>query len=264
VANWQAQIGIVAGILSLFGYIPYIVSIFQQKTRPNRVSWWVWSVIGSVLVASYYSAGATHTLWVPLAQLLCQIPIALLSLKYGEGGKLHQLDKLCLAGAALSLLLWWRSGSPMVALAINIGMDILGAVPTLRKTYYVPASEDLLSWSIFWISNTLNLLALEHLSAPLLAYPLYLFSLGFILVALITRPFWLVWLISGLLLSRNVRFAPVSSKKRSAILQYHPTVAYRVKAVFKLYDDYNNSYLPMRPRFQFSNQRKLRTPLKSP
>jgi hypothetical protein len=136
-------------------------------------------VIGSILVSSYYSAGATSTLWVPLAQLLCQIPIAFLSLKYGEGGKLHQLDKLCLAGAALSLLLWWRSGSPMVALAINIAMDLLGAVPTLRKTYHAPASEDLLSWSIFWVSNTLNLLALDRWSVSLLAYPLYLFSLGY-------------------------------------------------------------------------------------
>jgi hypothetical protein len=257
--NWQAHVGIIAGILSLFGYIPYIISIFQQKTRPNQVSWWVWSIIGSILVSSYYSAGATHTLWVPLAQLTCQIPIALLSLKYGEGGKLHQLDKLCLVGAALSLLLWWRSGSPMVALAINIGMDMLGAIPTLRKTYHVPASEDLLSWSIFWISNALNLLALEHWSVSLLAYPLYLFSLGLILVALITRPQWFVWLIYGMFWVTGVRFPHAATKKRPAV--YQSTAAnHKLKVVFNLYEDYNNSYLPLRSRFLFSNCKEVKHP----
>ncbi len=184
--NWQPDVGIAAGILSLASYVPYIISIYRGKTRPNRATWWIWTTIGIILTTSYSAVGATHTLWVALSQLVSQIVIALLSLKYGEGGW-RRLDRMCLAGVALSLLLWWRSGSPLVALLINIGMDGLGALPTLRKLYHDPDSEDALSWFMFLGANTLNLFAIERFSIELAIYPLYLFCLSLGIVALLTR-----------------------------------------------------------------------------
>lgn len=187
--TWQARIGLLSGILSLSSYVPYILSILRGKTRPNRVTWGVWATIGLIIVSSYHAAGATHTMWVPLSQLISQSIIALLAFKFGIGGW-QRLDRLCLGGAALSLLLWWQSGSPTIALLINIWMDILGALPTLRKMYQAPYSEDLLSWSMFLGANTLNLFALEQWSFSLIAYPMYLFGLSITIVVLLTRPIW--------------------------------------------------------------------------
>ncbi|QFS50869.1 hypothetical protein [Nostoc sphaeroides] len=172
--HWQEVIGVVAGFLSLLGFLPYVVSIYQRKTRPNRVTWWIWAVVGFILCWSYYSSGAVNTIWVPVCSAIGHLIIAILAIKYGEGGW-NSFDRWCLLTAAISLVLWWQFSSPIIALVINIGIDFLGALPTIRKSYYQPHTEDFFAWTIFLSAHTLNLFALKNWSFALSAYPLYLF-----------------------------------------------------------------------------------------
>lgn len=185
--NWQAVIGIVAGFLSLVGFVPYLVTICQEKTRPNRATWWIWAIVGIILSTSYYSSGATHTLWVPVCSAIGHLLIAILALKYGEGGW-NRFDRACFLGAGISLFLWWRFSSPLIALSINILIDFLGALPTIKKSYHEPKTEDPLTWMMFLAAHTLNLFAIKNWSFALSAYPLYLFSVTSIIVALLLRP----------------------------------------------------------------------------
>jgi hypothetical protein len=183
-ANFQEIIGRIAGIISLVGFVPYILTILQGKTRPNRVTWWIWTVIGGMLCASYYSAGARYTLWVPISYVIGPLTIAVLSIKYGEGGW-NKFDRLCLYGASVSLVLWWLLGSPLIALMINILIDLFGALPTIRKSYYEPETEDRLSWSLFLTGNSINLSAIQNWSLATSIYPLYLLSISAIIMTLI-------------------------------------------------------------------------------
>ncbi|PSB56034.1 hypothetical protein C7B77_13175 [Chamaesiphon polymorphus CCALA 037] len=178
-----------AGLILLLGNIPYILSIRRGDTRPNRVTWGIWTTIGFILVGSYYAIGATNTLWLPIAQVISQLIITCYAFKYSKG-RWQRLDRICLAGAGLSLLLWWRSGSPLVALAMNIAMDILGAIPTIKKIYYEPDSEDLLFWVMAFSASVLNLLAIESFTLSFLLFPLYLFMLNITVLILLTRPRW--------------------------------------------------------------------------
>ncbi|MGL5943561.1 MAG: hypothetical protein ACRC2S_24995 [Waterburya sp.] len=173
--NWQAQIGIGAGLIGLSGFLPYILTTFQGKTRPNRATWWIWGILGVIQAVSYYYSGANNTIWVPIFYGVCHIVTAILSLKYGEGGW-NKLDRLCLFGAGISLLLWWFFNAPFIALIFALVIDFFAALPTMFKSYYAPEQESCFSWSIFLLANTLNLVALEHWSFELLAYPLYLFA----------------------------------------------------------------------------------------
>ncbi|MDZ8054527.1 MAG: hypothetical protein RMX68_002735 [Aulosira sp. ZfuVER01] len=185
--SWQAVIGVVAGFLSLLGFLPYLVSIYQRKTRPNRTTWWIWAIVGLILCSSYYSSGAVNTIWVPVCSAIGHLAIAIVALKYGEGGW-NRFDRGCLIIAGISLLLWWQFSSPIIALLINIGIDFLGALPTIRKSYYQPHTEDPLTWTIFLSAHTLNLLALKNWSFALSAYPLYLFFSTATIVIFILRP----------------------------------------------------------------------------
>lgn len=185
--NWQAVIGIVAGFLSLLGFVPYLFTIYQGKTRPNRATWSIWAIVGIILSTSYYSSGAVDTLWVPACSAIGHVLIAILAFKYGEGGW-NRFDRVCLLGSGISLFLWWRFSSPVIALSINIVIDFLGALPTIRKSYYEPKTEDPLTWMIFLAAHTLNLFAINHWSFALSAYPLYLFSVTSTIVVLLLRP----------------------------------------------------------------------------
>lgn len=182
----QETIGRIAGILSLLGFAPYAIAVCQGKTHPNRATWWIWTVVGAVLCASYYSSGARYSVWVPVSYMVGPLLTALLSLKYGKGGW-NKFDLACLVGAAISLVFWWLSGSPLQAITMNIAIDLLGALPTIKKSYYEPWTEDLLSWVLFFAGNTLNLFAIGHWSLLTSIYPLYLFCISAIITALIAR-----------------------------------------------------------------------------
>ena len=183
----QALLGALAGALSFLGFMPYIVEIVQGKTRPNRATWWIWTVVGAMLCASYYASGSPQAIWVPLSYVAGPLVTALLALKYGEGGW-DRFDRTCLVASVLSLTLWWIAGSPWLALLANVGIDFLGALPTMRKTYREPAAESLPSWTIFLVADALNLGAIGTWSPATALYPVYLFTLAAVLVALMVRP----------------------------------------------------------------------------
>ncbi|MFE4104813.1 hypothetical protein [Almyronema epifaneia] len=185
-ANWQLALGFVAGGIYFLGFVPYLVTIYQGKTRPNRASWWIWSVVGWILVLSYESSAAEsiNSLWVPAAAAACHLIIALVSLKYGEGGW-SRFDRACLLAAGVSLLLWWRFDAPLIALFTNLAIDFSGALPTIRKTYLRPDTEEGLPWFLFWLASLLNLFAIERFSLELFAYPFYLFCIPSIVLFLL-------------------------------------------------------------------------------
>lgn len=185
--NWHTTIGIIAGVVGLLGFLPYMITTIQKKNKPNRASWWIWGILGIITGISYYYSGATTTIWVPLCYAICQIITALLSIKYGEGGW-NRLDKFCLVGAGISLLLWWFFNSPLIALLFTLLIDLLAAIPTVIKSYINPEQESCFSWTIFLIANTLNLIALENWTISLAAYPFYLFYLSSTLTILLWLP----------------------------------------------------------------------------
>ncbi len=176
--------GRVAGILALAGGIPYIIAILRKQTKPNKATWWIWTVVGFTLGASYYSSGADHTIWVPVSYIIGPFVVAILSLKYGEGGW-TRFDRICLLGAVISVALWWMSNSPLIALCINLFIDFMGALPTIRKSYYKPEGEDRSAWIIFLIGNTVNLFAVEKWTFAIAAYPIYMFVADCLIVTLL-------------------------------------------------------------------------------
>ena len=60
-------IGVLAGILEFSAFILYYISILQGKTRPNRATWFVLTIVGFLIVASYYASGARETIWIPVS-----------------------------------------------------------------------------------------------------------------------------------------------------------------------------------------------------
>lgn len=170
-----AVAGKVAGITALAALVPYILAILRGETKPNRATWWIWTVVGFMLGASYYSSGANHTIWVPVSYIIAPIIVAILSIKYGVGGW-TRFDRYCLLGAGVSVVLWWMFSSPLVALLINLFIDLMGALPTIRKAYYEPESENFTAWVLNFAANTINLFAIERWTFAIAVYPIFMFT----------------------------------------------------------------------------------------
>jgi hypothetical protein len=179
--------GWIAGALSLLAFVPYIVAILRGQTTPNRATWWIWTTTGGVLLASYYFSGAETTIWVAVSYFVASLATAVLSIPYGEGGW-TRLDRGCLLGAGTGLLLWWLFDSPVVALVATLGVDFSGAIPTIRKAYLAPHTEDRLAWALFIAGNTFNLLAVDRWEFAIAIYPIYMFLASGTISALVLRP----------------------------------------------------------------------------
>ena len=165
-------IGIVAGVLALSAIIPYTISIFRRKTVPNRATWFIWALCGGLIAGSYDAVGATDSRWVPWAYAVGPFLVFLLSIRYGEGGWTLS-DKVCLAGVLLSVAIWVGFKTPLVVLLMNLFMDFMGLIPTLRKSWCKPETEDRLAWTISVVANTINLFAVEEWTFAIATFPVY-------------------------------------------------------------------------------------------
>lgn len=178
--------GIAAGLVAFLAFVPYVISIFHGKTKPERATWFIWLIVGIVILVSYISSGAKDTIWVALSYVVAPLVVVILSIKYGVGGW-TRLDKICLSLVACSLLLWSVFKSSEMALYLNIGIDFLGAVPTVFKTYKDPRSESQLAWGVSLISSVLNIFAIDQLNFSVVVYPIYMFCLMVTMFVLVNR-----------------------------------------------------------------------------
>ena len=113
--------------------------------------------------------------------------IAALSVKYGVGGW-NLLDRFIIIACGGVLLVWYFSGSAIITLGAVLLIDLLAALPTIRKTYYHPETEDRLAWVMSLSGNGLNLLAIPAFTFADAAYPIYLFLMVAVVTELVLRP----------------------------------------------------------------------------
>src|ERR1700722_7777421 len=150
--------GEIAGIIALTACPIYVHDILRGVARPNRATWWIITLVGCLIAASYWEAGGRATIWIALTYIFGPFVIAVLSVKYGDS-RWQALDRICILGALISVGLWWITSSALAALCINIVLDLLGLLPTFVKAYSKPLSESKVAWGITALARLPTLLA---------------------------------------------------------------------------------------------------------
>lgn len=170
----QGFVGLGAGILSLAAFVPYVISTIRKPTtRPNRATWWIWTLVGVLIAYGNYAEGVRSGIWLPISYIIGPTVLAIVSLRHGEGGW-TRLDRFCLLGALLSIVFWTLTRDSLGALLVNILIDALGALPTIKKSYRNPEAEDPIFWYLAFAAALLNLFAVESSSFSHLVYPVYM------------------------------------------------------------------------------------------
>ena len=176
--------GYTSALLSIVMIIPYIRDIFRLETKPERGSWFIWTVLGFIAFFSQLSKGATDSLWLTGGQTVAVFIIFLLSFKYGYGG-LGRRDVKALIGAGIGLILWYLAREATFALLFVILVDSIGTLLTLLKSYKDPESETLSTWVLSGTSGIFGMLAVGSFNLILLAYPLYIILANYVIVGAI-------------------------------------------------------------------------------
>lgn len=146
---------------TLWAYVPYIRLVIADGTvKPNRASWFVWWVIDASMAWVLFSAHAWSAFLMFAAFTLGTTIVLSLSLKQGEG-QFSKSDMFYIALAIGGIILWRASDNENISVIANMVAAIAGTIPTIKKSFLDPDSEDAPTWRYFWIGGLFNVLAIS-------------------------------------------------------------------------------------------------------
>jgi len=173
ILDMKETAAILSALLILAASPPYIIDTLKHKTKPERITWFIFSVLGVTAFVSQLSLGASWSLLFSGLDTLVSILVFVLSLKFGVGGH-TKLDIGALVIAGIGIIVALVAKQPIISLLGVVLADMSGVSLTLRKVYVKPGSETTISWLLVGTASLLGAIAVGKLSLTLLLYPMYL------------------------------------------------------------------------------------------
>lgn len=151
------------------GFLPYIRDIYRRKTKPHAYTWLIWTITqGTALVGLWQGHGGLAVVAMAIGVSMSIFVIGL-SFRYGTRN-ITRADTIILIASLLAIGVWWQLHNPLLALVMVSLIDIVGYIPSIRKTYEEPWTETSLTWGVFIITNVLIMLSLDEYNFMTLFY----------------------------------------------------------------------------------------------
>lgn len=116
----------------------YLYDIFRGGTRPHRVSWTVWTLIGVLGTSATVIAGAGFGAGPAVIYVVLGVAIVALSFtkRYGKPG--GQPSDYVIGAFAIVMIVLWRAASlpSLAAVAAAIVADLAVSLLTLRESQF--------------------------------------------------------------------------------------------------------------------------------
>lgn len=172
--------------INLTGSIGYTLDVIKGKTRPNRITWFMWALAPLIAFAAeiHENAGpqSVLTFMVGFGPLIVFIASFV---NRRSVWKLSHFDIICGALSMLGLILWLLTRHGDFAIALSIAADAMAAVPTVVKSWREPDSESYQVFLAAIISSSLTLLTIDHWTFASWGFPLYILLIDAILFTLV-------------------------------------------------------------------------------
>ncbi len=169
--NIKPLLGVITVLLTFIGYAPYIRDTLQEKTKPHVYTWFIWGIVTMIAYGLQVSGGAGVGSWVTLAVALFTFLIFVLGIKMGGRKDITKSDTLFFLLSFVALFLWLIAKQPVLSVVLVSTIDLLGFVPTIRKSWNKPYSETLFTYELNILRHGLSLLTLQHYSIVTWLYP---------------------------------------------------------------------------------------------
>lgn len=161
----------IAIALTFIAFIPYIRSIHLGKTKPHAFSWIIWASVTFIIFLAQLSDHAGAGAWPIGVSGLITLYVAFLAYTKKSDRMISNIDWLFFILAMASLPLWYFTSNPLWSVVILTTVDLLGFVPTFRKSYNHPYEEQLTFFNLMASRNLISIIALENYSIITLLFP---------------------------------------------------------------------------------------------
>ena len=171
--NISIVAGIISTVLAVYSAVPYIRSVLNGKTIPDRLGWLVFTIMnGMVFFAQLFAGGRSSTL-ISLAFFTFSLTVFILSFTKGTTKPTNTTISLFFL-ALVAMGVWAFTRNNNVAIWLTLVIDILGTAIIILKTRRNPGTEDATSWIIGTIAYVFSCIALYGVEFGILyVRPLY-------------------------------------------------------------------------------------------
>jgi hypothetical protein len=185
----HALFAIAGSVINFVACVSYVRAILKGEATPNRVTWFLWALVPVIAAAAQWSSGVGISTLVVLSVGLGPACIVLASFVGGTGSwRLGPFDYVCGACSLAALALWAVTGDPVTAIVLSILADAAAALPTLRKAWLAPATEDRSAYLIAFAGMILGILSVQEATFSAYAFNAYLVVVSLALVLILYLP----------------------------------------------------------------------------
>lgn len=170
-----AQLLILIGIaVNGIGTLSYVIGTLQGKIRPNRVTFFVWSIAPFVAFLAQVSKGVGVQSWMTLSVSIFPLSVFAAALINRRAyWKLNARDLACGALSLVGLALWYITKEGNIALLFSVLSEGLATLPTVLKAYSHPDTEQAWPWMASVISGVLTLVTITSWDLAHFVFPLF-------------------------------------------------------------------------------------------
>jgi hypothetical protein len=156
-------LAVIAALLAFIGNISYLKDIFKGKIIPHPYTWFIWSIVSMTTFFGGLVKGAGIGILPTGIAEGFTIIIFFFSLKYifqRKVNPIRKIDNYFLVVALLGLIPWVLTKDPTLSVVIVVLVDIVAFIPTLRKTWDHPLTEQPLLYEMNVSRHVLTLFSL--------------------------------------------------------------------------------------------------------
>ncbi len=172
-AHWLV---LVSAFLSLAGSAAYVRDTLAGRTKPNRVSWFLWALAPILGSAAAISAGGD--IWATVRVFLAGfVPLIVLVASFANPRSYWQISRFDLACglcSLLALIMWGVIGSPVLAILFFAMGDGFATLPTIYKAWKFPETETGITFLLGLLAVILILPSIPKWNIENSAFQIYL------------------------------------------------------------------------------------------
>ena len=177
---------IIGVVISSVGAVGYLIATLRGLVRPNRVSFFLWSVAPLIAFAAQVRQGVGLESLMTFATGFMPFLVFLATfLNRNAVWKLTAFDVSCGVLSALGLVLWQVTRVGNVAIALSILADGFAAIPTVVKAYRYPNTEAAWPWLATTVGVVLTVLTLKQFTFANAGFILYILVLDTLMYLLV-------------------------------------------------------------------------------
>src|SRR5579862_3340643 len=112
--SYKEVLGIIAVIITIISYIPYLCDILKGKTKPHAFSWFIWSILTFIAFFGQLAGGGGAGSWVNgFTGVICFI-IFIFGIIKGRTNIVF-VDWISLVGAFIAIIFWYVTKGPLLS-----------------------------------------------------------------------------------------------------------------------------------------------------